>query len=175
MRALLFTVLLTGCAGEAMTEAPAEPARQSQGEQMAPDQKAPNGYNGDTNQAQGSVLEASLSSSQAWSREQGGKATLTITNPTGKPMSFTIASGMVADFVLSQGATEVWRYSSEMMFTQALGTLNLAAGESREVTVQVSARSLAALKPGQYRLMAYPNFHPRGNAPKVKPLAITLN
>lgn len=56
--------------------------------------------------------------------------TLAVTNPTGAPLAFTFPSGQTYDFVVRpEGAgAEVWRWSADKGFTQAVQTLTLAPG-----------------------------------------------
>jgi hypothetical protein len=54
-----------------------------------------------------------------------------VTNSTDRPIELRFSSGQTHDFViLDASGAEVWRWSAERMFTQALQTRSLAAGES---------------------------------------------
>lgn len=62
--------------------------------------------------------------------------TLQVTNTTTAPLELSYTSGQTFDFIVSRGGQELWRASSEMMYTQALRTETLAAGatESHSAT-----------------------------------------
>lgn len=62
--------------------------------------------------------------------------TLQVTNTTAAPLRLSYASGQSFDFIVSRAGQEVWRASSEMMYTQALRTETLGAGatESHSAT-----------------------------------------
>lgn len=60
--------------------------------------------------------------------------TLQLTNTTSSPLQLSYSSGQSFDFIVSRGAQEVWRSSSEMMYTQALRTETLAAGATETHT-----------------------------------------
>ncbi|HEX6746583.1 MAG TPA: BsuPI-related putative proteinase inhibitor [Longimicrobium sp.] len=57
--------------------------------------------------------------------------TLAVTNATRAPVTLEFTSGQSYDFVVGDGGREVWRWSAERMFTQALRSETLAAGETR--------------------------------------------
>ena len=53
------------------------------------------------------------------------------TNPTKNTIKLDFTSGQRSDFIVQDGSgAEVWRWSSDRMFTQALGTEMVAAGGS---------------------------------------------
>ncbi|MBY5920817.1 BsuPI-related putative proteinase inhibitor [Ferrimonas balearica] len=167
----LASLVLTGCAESADSAVTPEPAAAPTivgGQQpLPPPVVVPD--NGEEH-----AVLATLQTSPEWSREVAGQVALVLTNDGTTAARYTIASGMLADFVLSQGKQVYWRYSQEMMFTQALTELNLAPGETRTIRVQVSASSLGKLKPGQYQISAMLNTHPMGAGPVIKPVSITL-
>lgn len=53
-----------------------------------------------------------------------------VTNPDTEPVDLTFRTGMVADVAVYQGGVEVWRWSDDRMFTQAIETQTLAPGET---------------------------------------------
>ena len=57
--------------------------------------------------------------------------TLQVTNASAQAVTLRFSSGQSYDFSVRDGATEVWRWSGEMMFTQALRAETLAPGETR--------------------------------------------
>jgi Intracellular proteinase inhibitor len=56
---------------------------------------------------------------------------LQVTNTTAAPVALDFRTGQEFDFVVLRGTEEVWRWSGDRMFTQALRTDTLAAGETR--------------------------------------------
>ena len=59
---------------------------------------------------------------------------LQVTNVSTAPLALSFRSGQQFDFVVLRGAQEVWRWSAEQMFTQALNTETLAPGETETYT-----------------------------------------
>ncbi|HEX8244027.1 MAG TPA: BsuPI-related putative proteinase inhibitor [Longimicrobium sp.] len=57
--------------------------------------------------------------------------TLAVTNATRQPLTLEFRSGQSYDFAVADGGREVWRWSAGLMFTQALRSETLAAGETR--------------------------------------------
>ena len=53
---------------------------------------------------------------------------LQVTNTTAQPVELEYPTGQGYDFVVRRGGEEVWRWSAERMFTQALRTERLAPG-----------------------------------------------
>lgn len=60
----------------------------------------------------------------------------TVENGGTNPVELEFRSGKVADIVVYEDETKVWRWSDDKMFTQALGTETLEPGQSftHEVT-----------------------------------------
>jgi hypothetical protein len=56
---------------------------------------------------------------------------LQVTNTAAAPLPLDFRSGQEFDFVVLRGTQEVWRWSGDRMFTQALRTDTLAPGETR--------------------------------------------
>ncbi|WP_420126677.1 BsuPI-related putative proteinase inhibitor [Longimicrobium sp.] len=56
--------------------------------------------------------------------------TLQVTNPSAAPVAFTFPSGQSYDFAIRAGGAEVWRWSADRGFTQAVRTVTLAPGET---------------------------------------------
>src|SRR5688500_11060836 len=74
---------------------------------------------------------APLASSLTVSVDGGIELAFHVTNTTQKSMELQFASGQTHDFrVLDANGREVWRWSSDRMFTQALQTRMLGAGET---------------------------------------------
>ncbi len=173
----LASLVLTGCAESAdrtdTPQAASAPAPVATPAVVAGVQPAPPTTSISPNGEEHAVL-ATLETSPTWSRTVGGQVSLVLDNRGTASARYTIASGMLADVMLSQGKQVYWRYSEEMMFTQALTSLTLAPGETRTVRVQVPASRLGQLKPGKYTVSALLNTHPREAAPAIKPVTITL-
>ncbi|MFL5538719.1 MAG: BsuPI-related putative proteinase inhibitor [Longimicrobiaceae bacterium] len=56
---------------------------------------------------------------------------LQVTNATQGPLTLEFRSGQSFDFSVSDGGRTLWSWSADMMFTQALRSETLAAGETR--------------------------------------------
>lgn len=56
---------------------------------------------------------------------------LQVTNAGSAPVELEFPSGQTHDFVVTRGGAEVWRWSADRMFTQALRGETLAPGETR--------------------------------------------
>ena len=56
---------------------------------------------------------------------------LQVTNTAAGPVALDFRSGQEFDFVVLRGTQEVWRWSGDRMFTQALRSDTLAPGETR--------------------------------------------
>lgn len=72
-----------------------------------------------------------VSSLQVESFPDSVRFVLQVTNTGDSPVELTFPSGQSFDFVVLDGEREVWRWSAERMFTQALRTETLPAGETR--------------------------------------------
>ena len=59
---------------------------------------------------------------------------LQVINPTTAPVRITFPSGMSHDFIVRDGAREVWRWSADRSFVQSMVSFSLAAGETRSYT-----------------------------------------
>lgn len=56
---------------------------------------------------------------------------LHVTNTADQPLEVRFSSGQTHDFaILNSGGAEVWRWSADRMFTQALQTRTVAAGQT---------------------------------------------
>ena len=74
---------------------------------------------------------APLASSLTVSVDGGVELAFHVTNTTQKSMELQFASGQTHDFtVLDASGREVWRWSSDRMFTQSLQTRMLDAGQT---------------------------------------------
>jgi hypothetical protein len=56
---------------------------------------------------------------------------LAVTNATQQPLTLEFSSGQSYDFTVSDAGHEVWRWSADRMFTQALRSETLGPGETR--------------------------------------------
>jgi hypothetical protein len=56
---------------------------------------------------------------------------LQVTNPTNGPVRIAFTSGLSHDFIVRDGAREVWRWSAGRSFVQSMVSLSLPAGETR--------------------------------------------
>ncbi|HEY0634700.1 MAG TPA: BsuPI-related putative proteinase inhibitor, partial [Gammaproteobacteria bacterium] len=96
----------------------------------------------------------------ATSFAQGEEITTVLEIKNGSPETKTLnfASSKQYDFVLKNGnGAEVWRWSNNQAFTQALSSYELAPGESRVITVQwnqVVGEDGTLLAAGDYTLVA---------------------
>jgi hypothetical protein len=88
---------------------------------------APGGAAGPANGA-AAPLVSSLSVAPA---ADSVRLTLQVTNAGPQPVRLQFRDGQVYDFAVSAGGREVWRWSADRGFTQALRTETLAAGETR--------------------------------------------
>lgn len=71
------------------------------------------------------------SSLQVEALGDSARLVLQVTNTSGEPLTLTFSSGQTHDFHIRDGAREVWRWSADRMFTQAIQEQTLAAGETR--------------------------------------------
>lgn len=56
---------------------------------------------------------------------------LAVTNATLQPLALQFSSGQSYDFTVADAGREVWRWSADRMFTQALRSETLGPGETR--------------------------------------------
>lgn len=60
---------------------------------------------------------------------------LHVTNPSNQPVVLEFSSGQRYDFAVRMvGGAEVWRWSADQMFTQALGTQTIGPGATVDFT-----------------------------------------
>lgn len=59
---------------------------------------------------------------------------LQITNPTTAPVRLDFSSGQTHDFAVREGTRDVWRWSADRSFVQALMSISLPAGQTRSYT-----------------------------------------
>jgi hypothetical protein len=110
----LWLGLLAGCTPASVSESPGDLAR---------DQPA----------MPANGLAASL---QTESFADSVRFHLRLTNASDAAVELTFPTGQSFDFVVSQGGREVWRWSADQMFTQAIRHERLAPGETREYTAR---------------------------------------
>lgn len=84
--------------------------------------------------------------------------TLQVTNGGSAPLPLEFRSGQEFDFAVLRGSQEIWRWSSDMMFTQALHTETLAPGETR--TYRAAWRPPAGAQ-GEYTALGQLTVHDR--------------
>jgi hypothetical protein len=72
-----------------------------------------------------------VSSLQVETRGDSVRFLLQVTSTATEPVTLTFPSGQSADFMVLQGDRELWRWSADRMFTQAIRTETLAPGETR--------------------------------------------
>lgn len=89
-------------------------------------QPAPGG--GAAESAGGGGAPPLLASLQATTVGDAVRFVLQVTNTTGSPIELRYPSGQSYDFAVLRDGREVWRWSSGMMFTQALRAETLAPG-----------------------------------------------
>lgn len=102
----LLLCLLAACQPRPMNQAPGDPA----------------------GTAAGGPLVSTL---QAEASREGVRLSLQVTNASQATVTLQFNSGQRYDFAVRDGAREVWRWSADMGFTQALGSETLAPGETR--------------------------------------------
>jgi hypothetical protein len=56
---------------------------------------------------------------------------LQVTNTTDRPIELAFGSGQSFDFAVRRGDRELWRWSADRMFTQALRSETLAPGDTK--------------------------------------------
>ena len=85
---------------------------------------------------------------------------LQVTNATQAPVVLEFRSGQSYDFTVRDGATTVWSWGADMMFTQALRSMSLAPGETRSFTESwrppASLRGRALTATAQLTSMSHP-------------------
>ena len=73
------------------------------------------------------ALDATLDVSMG---RRGVEFALTVSNASTEPVELAFRSGFVADFAVFEDDEEVWRWSDDRVFTQAIATETLTPGES---------------------------------------------
>ncbi len=79
---------------------------------------------------------------------------LTVNNPQSHGVYLEFRSGMGADLMLLSGAKTVWKWSNDMMFTQAINYKTIAAGGSLKYRFVIPAKVVKSLREKQYDLRA---------------------
>jgi hypothetical protein len=84
----------------------------------------------------GSVPQSSqtgplVSSLQVETRGDSVRFLLQVTNAGTQPVDLTFPSGQSFDFVVLQNGRELWRWSADRIFTQAIRTETLPPGDTR--------------------------------------------
>jgi hypothetical protein len=87
----------------------------------------PGGAAGEEREAESAPLVASL---QAFAEGNGMRFVLQVTNAGGGPIEMTFLSGQTYDFAVFREEEEIWRWSGDQMFTQAVREERIDAGET---------------------------------------------
>lgn len=88
----------------------------------------------------------------------------TVSNQSTEIIELDFATGFIADFAVFEDDAEVWRWSDDKLFTQALETETLEPGESfRETALWIGPdpgdyRAIAELQTRTYDLTAEESF-----------------
>ncbi len=72
-----------------------------------------------------------VASLQVETRPDSVHLILQVTNVSASSVVLDFPNGQTFDFLVSRGGSEVWRWSADRSFTQALRTESLAPGETR--------------------------------------------
>lgn len=79
---------------------------------------------------------------------------LTVHNPQNQALQLEFRSGMSADLILLDNEKPIWKWSSDMMFSQAINHKAMKAGESTEYSFAIPKAKLENLKAKEYALRA---------------------
>lgn len=126
------------------------------------------------NEAIATPFQAQLVADSRWSKAENATVSVRLANHGTQKQAFTLRSGLAVDFVLSYQGEQVWRYSEQMMFTQALRTVTMDGGDERDFSVVIPAQDLTSLMPGKYQLSASFNVVESGLIPAIKPALIEV-
>lgn len=98
---------------------------------------------------------------------------LTVTNQSGHPVKLDFRSGQTYDLVISREGEEVWRWSYDRFFTQALRSITMEPGESMSFQETWEGRDNAGntVPPGEYETVGILATIPERRA---EPLRITV-
>jgi hypothetical protein len=113
--AFAMAVILTGCAPR--EQAPEPPVEAERGAPVVGDRAA--------------ATEEIAATVQAMPMGDHMHFILRVTNTTGSPIELTFPTGQSYDFVVMQDNREIWRWSDDQMFTQAIRNEQLRPGETR--------------------------------------------
>jgi hypothetical protein len=116
----------------------------------------------------GAPTDGPLASSlHAESFSDSVRFSLQVTNASTAPVRLTFSSAQLFDFLVSQDGREVWRWSADRAFAQALHELILAPGETRAFDAvwhrdagtrgELQVRAVLAGEP--YRVEQQTRFH----------------
>lgn len=90
-----------------------------------------------------------LTSVQASTFPDSVQFLLQVTNTSADPVTLEFGSGQSFDFIVSREGQEVWRWSADRMFTQALRSEVLGASETRSYRATWTP---GPQTPGEYRV-----------------------
>ncbi|GGI86614.1 BsuPI-related putative proteinase inhibitor [Shewanella gelidii] len=100
-------------------------------------------------------LTGKLKVARSFDVQLGLKVTLTATNTTQVSVPLVFSSGKTADLeIVDNMGKTVWRWSNDMMFTQALSEKQLIAGRDISTSFYIPKDVLESLKGEGYRLRA---------------------
>ncbi|MDB4948160.1 MAG: hypothetical protein JWM27_809 [Gemmatimonadetes bacterium] len=74
--------------------------------------------------------EPLVSSLQVAPQADGVHLVLQVTNAGSAPVALTFGTGQSFDFAVARGGTELWRWSADRMFTQAVRETSVAPGQT---------------------------------------------
>lgn len=103
---------------------------------------------------QETLLTASLKVTEKYDKNGNLAVLLTVYNPQSHDLQLEFRSGMSADLILLDNEKPVWKWSNDMMFSQAINHKVMKAGESAEYSFAIPKAILASLKPKEYALRA---------------------
>jgi hypothetical protein len=120
--------------------------------------------------APGPALRSVLSTDRA-SYPRGEPVTLrfTVQNRGTAPVTLTFRSGQMYDFSVRRVGREVWRWSHDRMFTQAIQEVVLRAGEERVFTERWNQRDFDGnlVPPGTYTAVGWLTAEGREEATRI--------
>jgi uncharacterized GH25 family protein len=90
------------------------------------------------------------------------KMMVSVTNAGKRPTTLHFRSGQTFDFIVKRGRSEVWRWSHDRAFTQALQDITLAPDETKrfEATWNQKDSKGMAVKDGRYAVTGIVTTHP---------------
>jgi hypothetical protein len=95
--------------------------------------------------------------------------TLTVTNGSKEPFQDNLRTSQVYDFLVRKAGKEVWRWSADQGFLQAITEFTLASGQAREYreTWDQVANQGNSVRPGEYKFVGVLKTLPERRSPTV--------